>query len=259
MKKHLLSLVLVVCMPLMIFAQTKVLSGNLAGISLAGETYLLMLQKGIDSPDMEYINLEENKDGTIKINSEFADLAIMGTESEYTLNPKHQGKKVYVTCFEKSGSLILSSMSATEPVKTNAGQDSQVKQTNEKIEVKTTDYPNASCYVWKSGEIKGICEKAEYFKVYSSTKLSIAKKVQNKDEYCKGTKCFKLKINAKGFITINQLPNVTEEFVWGKIEGNKIYPCKKSDGSDINKNNYLEFKGDKFQAAMLSLMYDYFR
>lgn len=126
--------------------------------------------------------------------------------------------------------------------------------------VSTADlYPKATCKITDGNRLLGVVQDGLYHKVSKDGSLRTGKKTQNNNEYCQGTKCVRIVLSKEGYILKYALPNVTDSQVLGKIEGNKIYPCSKKDGSDLDKKSFVIFKGDKKQAAILIVLERWFQ
>lgn len=128
------------------------------------------------------------------------------------------------------------------------------------INTTTVDlYPKATCKITDGNTLLGIVQDGLYHKVSKDGSLRTGKKTQNNNEYCQGTKCLRIVLSKEGYILKYALPNVTDSQVMGKIEGNKIYPCSKKVGSDIDRKVFVTFKGDKKQAAILVVLERWFQ
>jgi hypothetical protein len=126
------------------------------------------------------------------------------------------------------------------------------------IRAQELNLKKATCQVFAHpGDLAAICEDQKIYKISKGQKDTKAKGIQNKNEFCNGSKCSKVKLDKDGFILVFQLPNTTEEYVVGKILGDKIYTCRKKDGSDLALNS--TFKGDKNQAAIVAVANHFFR
>lgn len=118
------------------------------------------------------------------------------------------------------------------------------------------NYPKATCKVYdEDGLLRAIVEDNTAYKI-SSNKKSMEKPIQNKNEFCKSSKCLRVTI-ASNFVKIYNLPNTTDARTEGKVSGNKIYSCKNDDCSETGR--YIEFKGDKTQAAIIAIWEQFFR
>ena len=121
------------------------------------------------------------------------------------------------------------------------------------------NFSKASCkiYHYEDAHLMYICEGETIYKIYKGEKNKKGQAIQKKNELCKATKCLRIKIDKDGFILLYNLPNETDSKVVGKIAGDKIYACKKKDGSDLIF--HATFKGDKTQAAVIAVDNDFFR
>jgi hypothetical protein len=252
MKRQLLTTVMVL---LCIIAEAQLTNtkGFISTVYCVDDCYL-SIQKTIENPITEDYILQFEADGiTLKINTEFKDLTRPSPNPDYSeLNPKYSQMKVKV----------IYSTRGSEKVLERLEYDTLVPVTiKERAKIDFTDsFPKASCKIFNhDGELEGFVENDIYYKVYASGKKNSGKSVQNKNEYCQGPKCIRITTNAQGYIVKYFLPNVAEGLVWGKVVGNKMWFCKKPDGSDINDALYFTYTGDRQQAVNLITMYDWFR
>lgn len=118
------------------------------------------------------------------------------------------------------------------------------------------NYPNATCKVYdEDGLLKVVVENGIMYRILNNKK-STEKEIQNKNEFCKGSKCIRVTITGTT-VKIYNLPNTTEGSLEGKLSGNKIYSCINDDCSETGK--FVEFKGDKTQAALVAIWQQFFK
>lgn len=244
------------------YGQTQVATGYIANLYCVEDCYLT-IQTGFDSPEMEDYILQFEADGkTLKINAEFKDLTQPSPNPDYPeLNPKYQQKKVKVYYKLVNGNKTLEKLEhdSVATAKPSVVATPNVVTAPPRPDL-TDSFPKATCKIFdRDGVLQGIVENGTYYKIrYTGTKSS-GKTVQNKNEYCRGVECVRMTLNSQGYIVKYSLPNTTDGTIWGKVSGNKMWFCKKADGSDINDANYFTFTGDKQQAVNLICIYDWFR
>jgi hypothetical protein len=146
-----------------------------------------------------------------------------------------------------------------EEVQQKTNQTTETKKPQNNNANSIDSYPKASCRITDGTTLLGIVQDGLFHKVSKDGSLRTGKKTQNNNEYCQGTKCIRIVLSKEGYILKYALPNVTDSQVMGKVEGNKIYPCSKKDGSDIDRKGFVTFKGDKKQAAILVVLERWFQ
>lgn len=262
MKRNPLYTLLFLLLSTATYSQTQAASGYIANLYCVEDCYLT-IQKGFDSPEMEDYILQFEGDGkTLKINSEFKDISQPSANPDYPeLNPKYQGKKVKVYYKIVNGNKTLEKLEhdSVATVQPSVAPTPNVVTAPTRPDL-TDSFPNATCKIFdKDGVLRGIVENGTYYKIGYNGNKNKGKTVQNKNEFCKGTACERMTLNAQGYIVKYSLPNTTNGTVWGKVSGNKMWFCKKADGSDIVDANYFTFTGDTQQAVNLICIYDWFR
>jgi hypothetical protein len=186
------------------------------------------------------LKLEFDETGKLKINAEANDL-IVG--KYFQLNPKYFHRKAKITC-------------RVEPLGSDEGSTSLYWV--EKIEwVSKATYTNTSCSVSTMEGAGYVVEKDVIYELdVNGEKKSKTWTIQNKDEICvRGTQCVKVKLDVNGCVNLYNLPNVTEVTAKLKIVGDKIYRTIKGGcEADLNKE-FLTFKGNKTQIALIAVIY----
>jgi hypothetical protein len=235
---------------LTIQAQTKIFTGFVVSIYCYEDDCFLQLQKQFDSPEMLSFILDYNRSTkTLTINPEFKDLCQPApiAANYIELNPKYAGKKIKVTCTAKGTDYVVNKVEYDTPGQTKAAPT-----------VQADNFKTAICKVYENDKLVAIAEGQILYSIDNANQKHGKTATQNTNEFCEGTRCARVIINKDAFVVVYVLPNVTDGRIIGKVEGDKIYYCRKAEGFKPI-GNYVVFKGDKQKAALILSAYDWFR